>query len=137
MKRLVLVILAIMMLGMAGCGDPTIAVVIPVAPVINPPSITLNQFITKDPVKEIIYGSVDFYAPDADISTMTVTVFDSRGSIKTSTTTSLTLLGVTQGNIPFSIDYFNYPAGKFTFGIYFTDLNGDTSNQVAGTFLVP
>jgi hypothetical protein len=128
MKRLLLGVLAIMMLVVTGCGRETIAV--------NPPTITTYQF-TKDAVNEFIDGSVGFYAPDSDIDSMTVAVFDSRGYEIARTKTFLSLRGVTHGTIFFSIDYITYPADRFTFSIYLTDFNGYTSNQAVDTFLVP
>ena len=133
MKRLLLGMLTVMMLVISGCGE------VVVEPVIYPPSITLYPF-TKDTVTEYIYGDIDFYAPDSDIYTMTVSVFDSGGyPAKPSITTSVNQPGVTQGTIPFRIDYFPLPsaAGAYTFSIYVTDFNGNTSNLAVGTFWVP
>lgn len=137
MKRMLLGMLAIMMLVMSGCGGGTVEVVVPIEPVINPPSITLNQF-TQDRVRDFIDGSVVFFAPDADIDTMTVSVFDSIGGFERSRTTAvITLPGVVRGTIPFSIDYLNFPNGTFTFSIFLTDIDGFTSNLVVGTFSAP
>jgi hypothetical protein len=132
MKRLVLGMLTIMTLVMYGCGNPGVAVVVP----FNPPSITLNQF-TKDSVEEFIDGNVVFIAPDSDIDTITVAVFDSSGSIIFRKESLLNLQGVVQGTVPFSIDYVTYPAGTFTFSIFLTDFRGNTSNLVVDTFRVP
>jgi hypothetical protein len=138
MKRVLLGLMAIMMLVMSGCGDASVAVVIPIGPVIQPPSITSHQF-SKDPVTEFIDGSVDFYAPDSDIDTMTVVVFDPRGYEISRSQTLINLTGVVQGTIPFSIDYATYPSDTYayTFSIYLTDFNGNTSNQAVDTFWVP
>ena len=138
MKRLLLGMLGILILVMSGCGGATVAVEIPIVPVINPPSITSNQF-TKDPAREVIYGSVDFYAPDSDVDTMTVVVFDSRGYEMARVVTALNYPGISRGTIPFSIDYITYPSSAYayTFSIYLTDFNGYTSNQAVGTFYVP
>lgn len=127
MKKLLLGMMTMMMLIMSGCGDAT---------VINPPSITAYQF-TKDSAAKFIDGSVSFYAPDSDIDTMTIVVFDSGGYEITRTTASLNFPGTTQETVFFSIDYVTYPFGAYTFGIYLTDFNGYTSNQIVGTFLVP
>jgi hypothetical protein len=132
MKRLLLGMFAVMMLVMSACGDASVSVVVP----IEPPSITLFQF-TQDRVNEFIDGSVTFFAPDSDIDTMTVTVFDSRGSVQFRTTTLIDLPGVIQGTIPFSIDYLTFPAGTFTISIFLTDFNGFTSSQAVGSFSVP
>lgn len=130
--------LAIMMLVISGCGEASVAVVIPLEHVISPPTITSYQF-TKDPVAEFIDGSVSFYAPDSDIDTITVAVFDSGGYEISRTTTALNLRGVAQGTVPFSIDYVTYPSAAYayTFSIYLTDFNGYPSNQIVDTFRVP
>jgi len=133
MKRLLLCILAMTILVMPGCGDGGVTVVVPV---VEPPSITSYQF-TQDRVDEFIDGSVNFFAPDSDIDTITVTVFDSRGFEVSRTTALLDLPGVIQGTIPFSIAYITYPIGTFTFSIFLTDFNGNTSNLIVDTFSVP
>lgn len=135
MRKILFGMLAIMMLIMSGCGDATIAVVVPVEPLITPPSITSFQF-TKDTAAAFIDGSVDFYAPDSDIDTLSIAVFDS-GGLKVKTLTVINLPGVVRGSIPFSIDYITFPAGTYTFSVYLTDFNGLPSNQVVGTFGVP
>lgn len=130
MKKLMLVILVVMMAGLSGCGDPSVAV--------NPPSITSYQF-SKDALNEYINGSVDYYAPDSDIDSMTVVVYDSLGHERSRTKTLINHPGVTQGNIPFSIDYLTFPsdAYAYTFSIYLTDFNGYTSNQAVDIFFIP
>jgi len=138
MKRLLLGMMAMMMLVMSGCGDGSVAVVIPLEQVISPPSITTYRF-TKDPVAEFIDGSVDFQAPDSDIDTMTVVVIDPRGFEISRSVHLIDRRGVVQGTIPFSIDYATFPSSAFpyTFSIYLTDFNGDTSNQAVDVFRVP
>jgi hypothetical protein len=138
MKRLLLGMMAMMMLVMSGCGDASVAVVIPVGPVISPPSITAYRF-TKDPVTEFIDGSVDFQAPDSDIDTMTVVAINPEGFEISRVVKLINLKGVVQGTIPFTIDYATFPSSAFayTFSIYLTDFNGNTSNQAVDTFFVP
>jgi hypothetical protein len=131
MKKLVLLgILAITMMVVSGCGGSTVAV--------NPPTITTYSF-TKDPVTEYIDGSVNYYAPDSDIDTMTVVAYDSLGHEKSRTVKLVNHPGATQGTISFSIDYYAFPsdAYPYTFSIYLTDFNGYTSNQAVDTFYVP
>jgi hypothetical protein len=135
MKRLLLGVLTIMVLLMSGCGEG-VRVVVPIVPVISPPSITSYQF-TKDPVAKLINGSIAFYAPDSDVYSMTVVVFDSGGNTKSRITSFPSFPGAIRGTIPFSIDYFTYPAGTFTFSIYLTDFNGNSSGQIVDTFSVP
>lgn len=136
MKRLLSGILAVTMLVLSGCGDATVGVVVPIGPVISPPTITSYQF-TQDRVAEFIDGSVSFFAPDSDIDTMTVTVFDSRGNLQSRITSFPNFPGAIQGTIPFSIDYFTFPNGTFTFSIFLTDFNGNTSNLVVDSFRIP
>lgn len=131
MKKVIVGILAILMvMGLSGCGDSTVAVA--------PPSITSYQF-TKDSLNEYINGSVDYYAPDSDIDSMTVVVYDSLGHERSRTNTLISHPGVAQGNIPFSIDYVTFPSDTYayTFSIYLTDFNGYTSNQAVDTFYIP
>jgi hypothetical protein len=131
MKKLLLGMLTIMTLVMSGCGGSTVAVVVPIEP-----SITSSRF-TQDTVAEFIDGSVNFFAPDSDIDTMTVSVFDSSGTVIFRKESLLDLRDVIQGIVPFSIDYLTFPAGTFTFSIFLTDFNGNTSNQFVGTFSIP
>jgi len=135
MKRLLLGMVAMMMLVMSGCGEVSISVAIPIIPS-EPPTITSYQF-TKNTATEFINGSVDFFAPDSDIDTITIAVFDSRGFQVARTTTALNLPGVINGTVFFSIDYRTYPADMFTFSIFLTDFNGNTSNQIVDVFRVP
>lgn len=132
MKKLLLGMLTVLMLVISGCGE------VIVEPVIYPPSISSYQF-TKDPVAEFIDGSVIFYAPDSDIVMMTVVVIDPRGFEIYRNNPPIYLPGAVQGTIPFSIDYVNFPSEvyAYTFSIYLTDLNGNTSNQAVDTFFVP
>lgn len=136
MKKLLLGLLATIMLMTSGCGDASVAVVIPIVPLIEPPSITSYQF-TKNTLTELIDGSVDFFAPDSDIDTITIVVFDSRGFEMVRTRTALNLPGVVRGTISFRINYFTYPNDTYTFSIFLTDFNGNTSNQIVDSFKVP
>jgi hypothetical protein len=135
MKRLLTGLLAMTVLLLSGCGDASISVVIPIT-LADPPTITSHQF-TKNTATEFINGSVDFFAPDSDIDTITIAVFDSRGVLVTRTRTAVNLPRVSRGTIFFSIDYVTFPADTFTFSIFLTDFNGNSSNQIADTFRVP
>lgn len=134
MKRALLGMLAVMMLVMSACGDSSVTVVVP----LEPPSITSLSF-TQDRIDEFIDGSVTFIAPDSDIDTMTVAVFDSRGFQISRTTTLIDLPNVIQGTIPFSIGYGNrtFLVDTLTLSVFLTDFNGFTSNQAVDTFFVP
>lgn len=130
MKRLMFGMVMMVMTILSGCGDSSVAV--------NPPSITSYQF-TKDSLHEYIDGSVDYYAPDSNIDSMTVVVYDSRGYEWSRTNTLISHPEITQGTIPFSIDYVTFPsdAYAYTFSVYLTDFNGYTSNQAVDTFYIP
>jgi hypothetical protein len=135
MKRAVVGFLAIVILVISGCGDASVSVVIPIT-LLAPPSITAYQF-SKDQAAQFVDGSVDFIAPDSDIDTITIAVIDSNGFLVTRTRTTLRLPGVTSGRIPFSIDYSTYVNGTYTFSVFVTDFNGNTSNQIVDRFSVP
>jgi len=135
MKRAFAVFLAMLMLVISGCGDASVSVVIPIT-IIEPPSITAYQF-SKDQASQFVDGSVDFIAPDSDIDTITIAVFDSNGFLVDRVRTALRLPGVTSGRIPFSIDYRTYFNGTYTFSVFVTDFNGNTSNQIVDRFSVP
>ena len=133
MKKFLLSMLAIMLLVVPGCGDSTVTVVVPV---ISPPTITSYEFV-QDRTTFFINGSFQFQAPDSDLDTKTVSVFNSQGLETFRATTLLNLPGVISGTIPFSIDYDTFPPDLYTFSIFITDFNGNTSNQVVDTFRVP
>jgi len=138
MKRVFLLIMSVMMFSLAGCGsEGSVSVYIPAPdPIITLPSITNSQF-SQDTLNHFIYGSVDFYAPDNDIDTMTISVINSRGFVMERTVKSLTgLTGMTTGIIQFSIDYISYPPETYTFTVYLTDKAGYFSNAIYGTFRV-
>jgi Asp/Glu/hydantoin racemase len=128
--------LAMMMLVVSSCGDATVSIFISSGSTINPPSITLNYY-SMDSVNNIINGSVNCYAPESGIDTMTVAVFDSRGFDRVRMTTVLNIQGIMNGTIPFRINYFGYPADVYTFSLFLTDFNGYTSNIITGSFSVP
>ena len=133
MKRLIWGTLTIMMLVMAGCGSGSFFISIGT---FSPPSITSSQF-SQDRVNRFIDGSIDFFDPDGDLDTMTVTVINSRGSIVYQKITFVNLAGVVTGTIPFFIDYITFPPDVYTLTIYLIDLFGHFSNQVVITFSVP
>ena len=134
MKRGFLLVISLMMIGLAGCGSE-ISVVVPIPiPIIVPPSITSSQF-SQDTANFFVNGSIDFYAPDFDLDTMTVSVVDSRGGVAERTVRTLTgVAGRTSGTISFSIDYITYRPDTYTFTIYVTDRAGYISNAIYGTF---
>jgi hypothetical protein len=136
MKRLRLGLLAMVLLVMSGCGDTSVAILITSGSWAYPPSISMNYY-SKDSVHKLITGSVSFYAPDSDVNTITISVFDSRGFDRIRSTSALFFPGVTSGTVPFRIDYAGYPDDVYTFSIFVTDFNGYTSNLATGSFSVP
>ncbi|HIJ81336.1 MAG TPA: hypothetical protein HPP76_06485 [Desulfuromonadales bacterium] len=135
MRKLIISVL-MMSLFISGCGSSaTVTVDIPVYGSAWP-SITSYEF-SKDRDKYFIVGNVNFYAPDSDIDTMTINVFDSRGASVYRVKNVINRPGISRGTIPFSIDYINFANETHTLSIYLTDFNGNTSNQVVDTFRVP
>lgn len=138
MKRLILVTMSLLVLLVAGCGSE-VSVVIPIPVpirIFTGPSITHSQY-SQDTVNKFVDGSVDFYAPDSDIDTITISVVDSGGVLVERIVTSLAgLTGMTTGTISFSIDYLGYRPDSYTFTIYLTDRAGYFSNAVYGSFTV-
>jgi len=133
MKRL-LVTMLLFMTMVAGCGSE-ISVVLPIY-TNSPPTIT-TYHNTQDVVNSYVDGTVEFYAPDSDLDTITIIVADSRGAEREHTITTLGLFaGRSSGVISFSIDYINYRPDDYTFTIYLTDRAGYMSNPVYGSFRV-
>lgn len=136
MKRLILIIISIMMLVTAGCGSE-VSVVVPIPIpifIVTPPSITAYQF-TQDSVNYFVNGSVDYYAPDFDLDTITISATNSFGVVTERTVTSLVgVNGRTTGTITFSIDYLKYRPDVYTFTVYLTDKAGYMSNPIYEAF---
>lgn len=134
MKRL-LVTMLLLMTMIAGCGSE-ISVALPIFYYESPPTIT-NYHHTQDVANSYVDGSVEFYAPDTDLDTITIIVNNSRGIEIEHTITSLgSFAGRSSGVISFSIDYINYRPDNYTFTIYLTDRAGYMSNPVYGSFRV-
>lgn len=134
MKRALLGILMVTMLVISGCGGGTVEVYVPPPP--QPPSITSYSITQNFPY---IDGSVDFYAPDSIINTITVSVYHPSGVLMFTPQPVSVYNSAVQGTIPFTINYSTYPPDvyPYTFYVYVTDLNGNSSNWVSGNFLVP
>lgn len=134
MKRLILIAMLVLMTMMAGCGSE-ISVTLPLY-YNAPPTITKTLY-SQDVVYLYVDGTVDFYAPDSDIDTITIVVANSRGYEISHTVTSLnSLAGMSSGEISFTIDYLNYLRDDYTFTIFLTDRAGYLSNPVYGSFRV-
>lgn len=136
MKRTIMLAISIMVLALAGCGSE-VSVVIPIPiPIVITPLITSSQY-TQDTVNYFVDGSVDFYAPDTDLDTITISIVDSGGFVVDRKVKPLVgLTGRTSGTISFSIDYLAYRPDTYTFSVYLTDRAGYFSNAIYGTFRV-
>ena len=134
MKRLILVAMSLIMFLISGCGSE-ITVVWPIFQY-DPPTIS-NFHYSQDRVNSYVDGTVDFYAPDHDLDSITISVRDSRGIEVERTVTSLgAYSGQAAGTISFSIDYFNYQPDTYYLTIYVTDYWGYMSNPVYDSFSV-
>ncbi len=82
-------------------------------------------------------GTIDFIDTDGNISTLTITSYDSLGSQKASSTSPITgASGVTSGTIGIAAIVDTTVTGNYTFKIYITDSTGLQSNILTGTFNV-
>lgn len=133
MRKILIVVMSILILGLAGCGgEVTVTVPLPIH-IITAPSIASYQF-SQDRINYLVEGSVDYYAPDVDIDTITISATNSNGVVTNMTVTSLTNTIGSSGSIAFSIDYYSYSPDTYTFTVYLTDKLGYISNPVYGTF---
>ena len=141
MKKLFLLIMSGLALMLAGCGDVTVY-----APIVidTPPSITV---LSQDLPDFALFGqgmgiatahaSVDFFDPDGDVSAISISVVNSRGIEVSRTVTSLPdYIGLTRGNISFSIDFNTLLIENYSFTVYLTDRRGNVSNPVFGSYRV-
>ncbi len=141
MNRLLLAVLAGLALLVASCGGEVFVAIN--VPVVRPPSISLIDFSPTSASVGQGQGTVtsnvtiDFSAPDAAVSFLTVSVVDSRGVLISRTVTSLSAFaGFTNGTISFSIDFSTLIVETYTFTAFVTDSLGNVSNPVFGTFRV-
>lgn len=133
MKRMLLLMMSVMMLVTAGCGSEVTVTI----PLIQAPEITAARF-SQDVVNRFVDGSIDFFAPDTDLDTVTITVTDSRGFGVTRTVTDLLAFrGQVRGTITLSVDYLTYLPDTYTISVFLTDRIGLNSNPVFYTFVVP
>lgn len=118
MKRLILVAMSVIMFLISGCGSE-ITVVWPIFQYDSP---TISDFhYSQDMLNHYVDGTVDFYAPDHDLDSITISVTNSRGVEVERTVTSLGgYSGQSAGTISFSIDNINYQPDTY----YFTVISG-------------
>jgi hypothetical protein len=82
-------------------------------------------------------GTIDFIDIDGNISTLTITSYDSLGNQTASNTSPITgASGITSGSIGIAAIVDTTVKGNFTFKIYVTDSTGLQSNVLTGTFSV-
>jgi hypothetical protein len=131
MKRLILVTMLFLMTMIAGCGE-----LLPASSDYLPPKITTYHH-TQDVLNSYVDGTLEFYAPDSDLDTITISVVNSRGTEIEHTITYLSsFAGRSSEAIYFTIDYINYRPDDYTYTIYLTDRAGYMSNPVYGAFRV-
>lgn len=141
MKCLVLLALSLVFLSSSGCGSDVTAVISTGSGIIvissgSEPTIQNLQY-SQDVAGHMVYGTVDFYAPDANLDVMTISVMDSTGYVRSRAVRDLASFGgVINGRIPFSIGYVSYPPDIYTFSIFVSDWAGHLSNPLYGTFTV-
>jgi len=84
-----------------------------------------------------IAGTFDFTDPDGDLSSLTMTVFDSGGQIVQSETITIAgVSGLMSGTIQGSVTITTTTAGNFTVQIYVTDTRGLISNTIEFIFKI-
>lgn len=131
MKKLILV--AMVSLLVTGCGGE-LSLMVPVER--SAPSISTYKQV-QDLVNWYVTGTIDFHAPDNDVASIEIAVFNSRGSEVERTVTSLaTFAGKVSGTISFTIDYYNYRPDYYSYSVVVTDTSGMMSNAVYGAFRV-
>jgi hypothetical protein len=141
MKVIVLLALSLVVLFSGGCGSDVTAVISTGSGIIvissgSEPTIQNLQY-SQDVAGHMVYGTVDFYAPDANLDVMTISVMDSRGYLRSRVVRDLAAFGgVISGRLPFSFGYAAYPPDIYTFTIFVSDWAGHSSNPVYGSFTV-
>jgi hypothetical protein len=141
MRRILLTVFAGFTLLTGSCGGE-VAIFINI-PASTSPDITLVSFAPTSALLNegngIVTSSVaiDFFDPDADVSSLTVSVVDSHGFLVSRTVTPLPgVTGFFRGTIPFTLDFNTRILDSYTFTAFVTDRSGQVSNPVFGTFLV-
>jgi len=85
----------------------------------------------------IVSGTIDFIDIDGNISTLTITSYDSLGNQKAANTSPITgASGITAGIVGVAAIVDTTVKGNYTFKIYITDSTGLQSNMLTGTFSV-
>ena len=84
-----------------------------------------------------VTGTVDFIDIDGNISTLTITIYDSLGNQIASNTTPITgISGHTSGTFSITVIANTTVIGNYTFKIHIIDSTGLQSNLLTGTFSV-
>jgi hypothetical protein len=82
-------------------------------------------------------AAIDSFDPDADVSSLTVSVVDSHGFLASQTVMSLPgFTGFSRGTISFALEFNTGIIESYTFTAFVTDRSGRMSNPVFGTFRV-
>lgn len=141
MRRMLLTVIAGLILLIGSCGgEVAISINIPAA---SSPDITLVRFAPTSALLNDGSGivtssvSIDFFDPDADVSSLTVSVVDSHGFLVSQIVTPFPgFTGFSRGTIPFALDFNTRIIESYTFTAFVTDRLGHMSNPVFGTFRV-
>jgi hypothetical protein len=141
LNKLLLTAFAGFVLSTASCGGK-VAISITI-PAVSSPEIALVRFAPASALLNEGNGlvtssaAIDFFAPDADLSSLTVSVVDSRGSLVSRTVTPLVAFsGFARGTLAFSVDFNTGLIESYTVTAFVTDRLGHVSNPVFATFRV-
>ncbi|HTP06076.1 MAG TPA: hypothetical protein VMM54_13090, partial [Nitrospirota bacterium] len=126
------IILTLYSCGGGGGSSPT-----------NAPGISNLQYFPNTAVQNagsgsiIVTGTVDFIDIDGNISTLTITIYDSLGNQIASNTTPITgISDHTSGTFSITVIVNTTVIGNYTFKIHIIDSTGLQSNVLTGTFSV-
>jgi hypothetical protein len=127
--------LALLFLIFAGCGSNSTSQNAPVIAnlQLTPQSAALNS----NGGSVALTGTIDFADADANLSTITITSYDSQGNlVQTLTNPIQSVFGLSQGTISISTVSSTTQSGSFPFNILVTDSTGLSSNTLSGTFTI-
>src|SRR5271157_5610698 len=110
-------------------------------PVPSPPSISNLQFSPTSAAfnsgTATVTGTVDFAAPQGNLSTVTVTTFNATGQqLSTQTAPIQGMSGRTTGTISGTAQYATTAPGAFSFQVFVTNSSGLNSNVLTGSFAI-
>lgn len=143
MKKIFFAVVAGYAFLLSSCGSEvqvtaTVPVTVAYAPTISLVHYTPDYAFLGDGHGIVtVSGTVDFVDPDADISTMTLSVVDSQGFLVSRSVSPLpAFYGYSQGTVFFAIDFSTLAVDTYTFSVSLSDSAGNMSNPVFGAFRV-